>query len=58
MDSIPEFHCERRLFDTVEKLMTAQDRLRVASVRGSIQTVATFNECKINVFIYYYFIAN
>ena len=37
--------------DIVEKLMTAQDSLCVATVRGSIQTVANFNECKINVFI-------
>ena len=32
--------------------MTAQDSLRVAAdIRGSIQTAASFNECKINVFI-------
>ena len=51
IDSIPEFCCEKRLFDTVEKLMTAQDSLRVAAVRGSIQTVTNFKECKISVFI-------
>ena len=43
--------CEKRLSDTVEKLMTAQDSLRVVAVRGSIQTAANFNECEINVFI-------
>ena len=37
--------------DNVKKLMTAQDSLRVAAVRGSIQTVANFNKCNINVFI-------
>ena len=31
--------------------MTAQDSLHVAAVRGSIQTAANLNECKINVFI-------
>ena len=36
---------------TDEQLMTAQDSLRVAAVRGSIQTAANFNKCKINVFI-------
>ena len=42
------------LSDTVAKLITAQDSLRVAAVRGSIQTVTNFNECRINVFIYYF----
>ena len=54
IDSIPEtFCCEKRLPDTVEKLMTAQGSLRVAAVRdiGSIKTAANFNECKVNVFI-------
>ena len=37
--------------DTVEKLMTAQDSLCIATVRGRIQTAANFNECKKNVFI-------
>ena len=45
------FYCERRLSDTDEKLMTAQDSVRVAVVRGSIQTAENFNKCKINVFI-------
>ena len=50
--------CEKRQSDTVEKIMTAQDSLCVAAVRG-IQTAANFNECKINVFIFFnYFIAN
>ena len=31
--------------------MAAQDSLCVAAVRGSIQTVANFYKCKINVFI-------
>ena len=31
--------------------MTAQDNLRVAAVRGSIQAATNFNKCKINVFI-------
>ena len=51
IDFTPEFICKKRLFDTVEKLMTDQDSLRVAAVRGSIQTAANFNECEINVFI-------
>ena len=42
---------EKRLSDTDEKLMTAQDSLRVAAVRGSIQSAANFNICKINVSI-------
>ena len=46
-----EFCCEKRLSDTVEKLMTAQDSVRVVAVRGSIQTATNFNKCKINVFI-------
>ena len=49
--SIPDFCCEIRLSDTDEKLMTAQDSLRVAAVRGSIQTASNFNKCKINVFL-------
>ena len=36
---------------TVEKLMTAQDSLCIATVRGRIKTAANFNECKKNVFI-------
>ena len=31
--------------------MTAQDSLRVAAVRGSMQSAAKFNKYKINVFI-------
>ena len=46
-----EFSCEKRLSDTDEKLMTAQDSVRVAAVRGSIQTAENLNKCKINVFI-------
>ena len=42
--SIPEFCCEKRLSDTDEKLMSAQDSLRVAAVIGSIQTAANFNK--------------
>ena len=34
IDSIPEFCCEKILSDTDEKLMTAQDSLRVAAVRA------------------------
>ena len=50
---------KKRLSDTAEKLMTDQDSLRVAAVRGSIQTAANFNECEINVFILIFiFIAN
>ena len=49
--AIPEFFCEKRLSDTVEKLMSAQNSLRVDAVRGSIQTAANLNECKINGFI-------
>ena len=37
--------------DTDEKLVTAQDSLRVAAVRCSTQSAANFNKCKINVFI-------
>ena len=37
--------------DTVEKLMTAQDSLRVAAVRGSIQTAANSNKFKKMFFI-------
>ena len=51
IDSIPQFCLKKRLSDTDEKLMTAQDSLRVAAVRGSIQSAANFNICKINVFI-------
>ena len=52
--SIPEFCCEKRLSDTDEKLMTAKDSrpMHVAAVRGSIQTAANLNKCKINVFIF------
>ena len=49
--SIPEFCCEKRLSDTDEKLVTAQDSLRVAAVRCSTQSAANFAKCKINVFI-------
>ena len=35
--------------DTVDKLMPAQGNLRVAAIKVSMQTVANFNECKINV---------
>ena len=37
-DSIPEFCCEKRLYDTSAKLMIAQDSLLVDAVRGIIQT--------------------
>ena len=51
--SLNHFICSRmdRFYykDTVEKLMTAQDSLRATAVRGSIQTAAIFNECKINL---------
>ena len=42
MDFIPEHCCEKRfpVSDTVENLMTAQDSLCVAAVRGNIQTAA------------------
>ena len=59
IDAIPEFCCEKRLSDTVEKLMTAQDSLRVDAVRGSIQTAANLHECKINGFsLFIIFTAN
>ena len=35
IDSILAFCCEKRLSDTTEKLMTAQDSLRVAAVKAA-----------------------
>ena len=51
VDSILKLCCEKRLSDTFETLMTAQDSFCVAAVRGSIQTATNFNECKIHIFI-------
>ena len=52
IDSNPEFCCEKRLSDTVEKLMTTQDSLRVAAVRCKIETAVNFNECKNKCFYF------
>ena len=35
----------------LKNMMTVKDSLRVAAVRGSIQTAVNFNECNINDFI-------